>query len=175
LKLGGGAALAVSMVSAARGLRSSISDERTGSLSIYIDRVDWSIHIDRMSALLENGRKRSLLILFIPSVERDGQTAIPQDRWVDAALTILGRIFGGATAYPRARGVWRDDDRGGALVLDEPVVVHCYVDPTEVQDDDKLAELREFCCQMGRETNQGEIGVVVDNEYFAIRNFDGGR
>jgi hypothetical protein len=128
-----------------------------------------------MSALLENGLKRSLLILFVPSVERDGQTQVPQDKWVDAALAVLGRLFGGATAYPRARGVWRDDERGGALVVDEPVVVHCYADPGDVRDETKLAELGRFCRQMGRETNQGEVGVVVDNEYFAIKNFDGGQ
>ena len=64
---------------------------------------------------------------------------------------------------------------GGALVLDEPVVIHCYADPAEVEDEAKLAGLRDFCHQMGRETNQGEIGVVVDNEYFAIRNFEGGQ
>ncbi len=60
---------------------------------------------------------------------------------------MFGRVFGGATAYPRAQGIWRDDERGGALVKDEPVVVHCY------------------------EARQGEVGLVVGDEYFAIRDF----
>jgi len=74
--------------------------------------------------VLSGGRKRVLVVLFVPSVERDGETPIDQQRWVDASLEMFGREFGGATAYPKAKGVWRDDERGGALVLDEPVVVH---------------------------------------------------
>lgn len=73
---------------------------------------------------LDGGRKRVLVVLFVPSVERDGATSIDQQHWVDAALEMFGRVFGGATAYPKAKGIWRDDDRGGALVKDEPVVVH---------------------------------------------------
>lgn len=71
------------------------------------------------------GGKRVLVVLFIPSVERDGNTPIDQQRWVTAALEMFGAVFGGATAYPKARGVGRDDERDGVLVLDEPVVVHC--------------------------------------------------
>ncbi len=56
------------------------------------------------------------MVLFVPSVERDGVTTIKQQHWVDAALTMFGRVFGGATAYPRATGVWRDDENKGALV-----------------------------------------------------------
>ena len=51
------------------------------------------------------GGKRVLVVLFVPSVERDGRTTIDQDRWVNEALTMLGEVFGGATAYPKARGV----------------------------------------------------------------------
>ena len=57
------------------------------------------------------GRKRLLLVLFVPSADRDGEPVAEQARWVDDALTMLGTLFGGATAYPRARGVWRDDER----------------------------------------------------------------
>ena len=84
---------------------------------------------------------------------------------------MLGRVFGGATAYPKAKGVWRDDERGGALVKDEPVVVHCYTTRTDVQEEDKLAELGRFCRRMGREAHQGEVGLVIGDEYFAIRDF----
>jgi hypothetical protein len=117
------------------------------------------------------GRKRVLVVLFVPSVERNGTTAIDQQRWVDAALEMFGRVFGGATAYPKAKGIWRDDERGGALVKDEPVVVHCYTTPGDVEDSRNLSELAGFCRTMGRETNQGEVGLVVGDEYFAIRNF----
>jgi hypothetical protein len=68
--------------------------------------------------VLSGGRKRILVVLFVPSVERDGTTPIDQPRWIDASLEMFGRVFGGATAYPKAKGVWRDDERG-VLVMDE--------------------------------------------------------
>src|SRR5215472_11644048 len=122
-------------------------------------------------SLLHGGRKRVLVVLFVPSVERDGNTAVDQQRWVDASLEMFGRVFGGATAYPKATGVWRDDERGGALVMDEPVVVHCYTTPSDIQDNRNLAPLGAFCRKMGREAGQGEIGLVVGDEYFGIREF----
>ncbi len=116
--------------------------------------------------------KRVLVVLFVPSVERDGETAVDQERWVERSLLLLGDVFGGATAYPKARGVWRDDERGGRLVLDEPVVIHVYTSPDAIQDAGNLARLAAFCRAMGRETNQGEIGLVIADEYFAIRDFE---
>jgi hypothetical protein len=65
--------------------------------------------------LFGGGRKRVLVLLFVPSVARDGLTPIDQPRWVDSSLKMLGRVFGGATAYAKAKGIWRDDERGGAL------------------------------------------------------------
>ena len=121
---------------------------------------------------LSGGRKRVLVVLFVPSVERDGTTSIDQVRWVDSSLEMFGRVFGGATAYPKAKGIWRDDERGGALIKDEPVVVHCYTTPADIQDDRNLAALGAFCRKMGREARQGEIGLVVGDEYFAIREFE---
>lgn len=91
---------------------------------------------------------------------------------MEATLQMFGRVFGGATAYPKARGTWRDDEQDGALIKDEPVVVHCYTTPTDIQDDRNLAELGGFCRKMGREARQGEIGLVVGDEYFAIRDFE---
>lgn len=117
------------------------------------------------------GGKRVLVVLFVPSVERDGSTPIDQDGWVTAALEMFGNIFGGATAYPKARGVWRDDERDGVLVFDEPVVVHCYTVPDAIEDEHNLGRLATFCRRMGRDANQGEIGLVIADEYFAIRDY----
>lgn len=124
--------------------------------------------------VLGGGRKRLLVVLFVPSVERDGTTAVDQDHWVKASLEMLARIFGGATAYPRGKGIWRDDERAGRLVWDEPVIVHCYMDPEDFAVPEKQADLAAFCRRMGRETKQGEVGVIVDDEYIAIRDFGEG-
>ena len=50
----------------------------------------------------------TLLVLFIPSKDRSDQP-INQDHWVAEALRVLGSLFGGATAYPQGKGVWRDE------------------------------------------------------------------
>lgn len=140
---------------------------------IYIDRGVAKKRVKPAPRLgvLRGGRKRVLVVLFIPSVERDGKTPIDQQYWVDAALQMFGRVFGGATAYPKAKGIWRDDERGGRLVNDEPVVVHCYTTPDNIEDASNLAELGAFCRRMGRETRQGEVGLVVGDEYFAVQDF----
>lgn len=121
--------------------------------------------------MFDDARKAVLIVLFIPSVERDGNTRVDQDAWVERALSFFGSVFGGATAFPKAKGVWRDDERGGALIRDEPVVLQCYVRPSAL-DDSALDSLRAFCEELGRETKQGEIGIVIDGNYIAIRGFE---
>lgn len=120
---------------------------------------------------LQVSRKTVLVVLFVPSVERDGTTAINQEYWVDAALETLGQLFGGATAFPRAKGIWRDDEMGGVLVKDQPVVIHCYTTPADISDPDRLSRLGSFCRRLGREAHQGEVGLVIGDEYLAFRDF----
>ncbi|HUE15924.1 MAG TPA: hypothetical protein VMR25_17265 [Planctomycetaceae bacterium] len=111
----------------------------------------------------------SLVVVFVPSKDRDRQP-IDQDHWVDEVLATLGRLFRGATAYPRGRGVWRDDERGGILVTEEPVIVFCYV-PDAALTVDALAELHNTLSRMGREGRQGEVGVVIDGKYYGITDY----
>jgi hypothetical protein len=81
-------------------------------------------------------------------------------------LEVLGRLFGGATAFPQGRGVWRDDAQGGKLLLDEPVVIPCNTSESMLE---KNAEaLREFLHRMGREARQRAIGLVIDRDYLEI-------
>jgi hypothetical protein len=108
----------------------------------------------------------TLLVLFIPSVDRKEQP-IDQETWVSQALELLGQEFGGATAFPRARGVWRDDMQGGRLVFDEPVIIQCYTNEQALEAG--ADRLREFLVRMGTETNQGAVGLVIDHDYLEIR------
>jgi hypothetical protein len=107
----------------------------------------------------------TLLVLFIPSKDRSDED-IDQRFWVDEGLTALGRLFGGATAFPQGKGVWRDDAQGGKLLFDEPVVIQCYT--TEQKIESQLDELKSFLYRMGREARQGAIGLVIDRDYLEI-------
>jgi hypothetical protein len=108
----------------------------------------------------------SLVVVFVPSKDRDGQP-IDQEHWIDEVLTTLGRLFRGATAYPRGRGVWRDDERGGTLLTEEPVIVFSYAAEGALTAE-ALTDLYRTLSRMGREAKQGEIGVVIDGKYYGI-------
>lgn len=105
-------------------------------------------------------------MLFIPSVDREDQP-IDQAHWENEALKMLGKHFGGATAFPRGRGVWRDDRRGGRLVFDEPVIIQCYTSEQAIET--HADALREFLVGMGESTRQGAVGLVIDRDYLEIR------
>lgn len=102
--------------------------------------------------------------LFVPSVDRDG-SPIDQAYRTDQALATFGRLFRGATAFPPGRGVWRDDERGGALVYDETQMVTSFVLSAVFDDMEVVKRLKEFLWRMGRDANQGEIGIVIDGTY----------
>jgi len=108
----------------------------------------------------------TLLVLFIPSVDREMQP-IDQETWLEKALDVLGSSFGGATAFPRARGVWRDDSQDGRLVYDDPVVIQCYTNEPALEL--HVETLRTFLVNMGRTTNQGAVGLVIDRDYLEIQ------
>lgn len=108
--------------------------------------------------------------IFVPSVDRYGE-AIPkgQEYWVDEGLMVLGKLFGGATAFPPARGVWYDDERD-QLVYDETVVVFSYAAESDLTMDAAEA-LHDYLMRLGMEGRQGEVGVFLDGEYHRFRKF----
>jgi hypothetical protein len=107
----------------------------------------------------------TLLVLLIPSRDRDDQP-IDQEYWVDEGLWVLGNLFGGATAFPRAKGVWRDDALDGKLLFDQPVIIQCYTSEEAIEQ--QAPKLREFLHRMGREAKQGAIRLVIDRDYLEI-------
>ncbi len=110
------------------------------------------------------------IAVFVPSVDRH-QDPIDQEYWIKEALAVLGRCFGGATAMPRGSGIWRDDDQGGELKVDESVIVFCLARIFDVTEE-SIKELRHFLHRMGRDAYQGEVGVFIEGQYFGIRNYD---
>src|SRR4029077_6531582 len=107
-------------------------------------------------------QETSLLVLFIPSADRDGAALgkKEQKRWDRRALKLLGEHFGGGTAFPRGWGIWRDDARGGRLVWDKPVLVQCFTGEAALREHTPV--LREFLVELGTETNQGAVACVLD-------------
>jgi hypothetical protein len=128
-----------------------------------------------MPDLNADKKQSTLLVLFIPSADRDGESLGKkrQDRWIHKALKVLGNSMGGATAFPRGLGVWRDDARGGKLVWDKPVLIQCYTSEKALEQ--HAQALRDFLTEMGAETQQGAVGFVIDRDYYEIQfPLDGG-
>lgn len=113
-------------------------------------------------------KKSTLLVLFIPSADRFGESLGKrgQKRWVRKALKVLGAKMGGATAFPRGLGVWRDDTQGGELVWDKPILIQCYT--TEETLEEHAPALHKFLIEMGTRTHQGAGGFVIDRDYYEI-------
>jgi hypothetical protein len=122
-----------------------------------------------MKELKADKRQSTLLVLYIPSADRHGESLgkKEQQRWVRKALKTLGSKLGGATAFPRGLGVWRDDAQGGKLVWDEPVLIQCYTSEADLEK--QAVPLREFLIEMGIETRQGAVGFVIDRDFFEIQ------
>src|SRR5262245_18351712 len=112
---------------------------------------DWQAH----------KKQSTLLVLHDPSANRFGRALglKEQQRWVRKALRVLGKGMGGATAFPRGLGVWRDDAQNRKLVWDRPVLIQCYT--TEATLEEQADDLRHFLIEMGRLTRQGAVGFVI--------------
>ena len=121
----------------------------------------------------ENETGSILFVLFIPSVDGMGK-ALPsgqdQQMWASAAGDVLSRLFGGSTQMPPAKGKWLND-KTNKIITEEIVLVHSYASETDAENPAKLTELAKFLHRMGKQTNQGEIGVVIGDVFHRIRKF----
>ena len=57
-------------------------------------------------------------------------------------------------------------------MYDDTQMVTSYVTGEALGDHEVLKRLRAFLCRMGREADQGEVGIVIDGTYFGIIDYD---
>jgi hypothetical protein len=147
----------------------SISAEPYAKLQAERTRTDVEAVPDTMpdfaAALGARKAPSTLLVLFIPSKDRWNQP-IDQEYWVGEALQMLGKLFGGATAFPQGQGVWREDAQAGKLLFDEPVVIQCYTGAAVLEQ--QAPALRDFLHRLGREARQGAVGLIINRDYLEI-------
>jgi len=115
--------------------------------------------------------RRVLLVLFIPSADRQSRPLLTQDEWKRKALELFGTEYGGATAMPKAEGIWRDDGNKGALVRDFPILLHCYMTEDQAADKKLHAKVSAFCRKMGKEMDQGEVMFILDGIMHSYTHF----
>lgn len=113
-----------------------------------------------------SGERRDFVVmLYVPSQDRDG-AALDHEYWLGQALEAMTELFGGATAT-QCEGAWRDDGRDRRIKREKISTVESYMAPS-LWNTKTAKELAIFLHRMGRETRQGEIGILVNHEYFPI-------
>jgi hypothetical protein len=127
---------------------------------------------DWLRQRLRFGRGDDTVILFIPSHTRDKTRINDQDAWASKALDLMGKLYGGATGFPNLRGIWRDDEDGGKLLDDEPIMIQSLAKRADVENEEKLEKLARFLKLMGKKTKQGAIAVVFNDAIHFIKKYD---
>jgi hypothetical protein len=57
-------------------------------------------------------------------------------------------------------------------VYDDTQMVTSYVPGELLSEDEVLNRLQTFLCRMGREADQGEVGIVINSTYFGIVDYE---
>ncbi|MBI4617208.1 MAG: hypothetical protein HY720_26580 [Planctomycetes bacterium] len=107
-------------------------------------------------------RKRTAecLQIFVPEGDRESKS-IPvdlHDRWVVQLLELCALLFGGATAYGRGVGVWREK---GTVHWDRVTVVEAWVDPRLRTLGRRLRELEQRLEEMRADLRQVAVGYIL--------------
>ena len=133
-------------------------------------RDEGNSEIDLASILgAEENVSHQVLTLYIPDRDRDNTEISTQRKWVLEAADLLARIGGGVTIMPPTEGGWLDE-ADNRIIWEHPIMVYTYIKPDQFEQ--YLSELREFLHRMRRETNQGEIAVEFDGQFYRITKYD---
>lgn len=115
-----------------------------------------------------NRQSQMLVILFIPTKDRNNTEIRDIDMWLDGAISMISKTFGGATVMAPASGAWVNPDTK-EVIREEVHLIHSYGTPdSELRCFEPIAE---FMHMMGRKTNQGEMGLVVDGVFHHINEY----
>ncbi len=112
-----------------------------------------------------------LFVLFIPSKDKNDKDLRDVELWASAAGEKLTELFGGATEMPPAKGKWFND-QSNKVIRESVVLIHSYATEAKANDEKRIRTLAEFLHRMGRETNQGEVAVVIDGVFHRIQKFN---
>lgn len=129
---------------------------------------DIAIDIGAAIGAIPSNISTQVLRLYIPNKDRHSKEFGTQRKWVLEAANLLSEIGGGCTIMPAVEGIWLDEQ--GIAVWENPVVIYTYVKPKNFLEN--LPRLREFLHRLGRETDQGEIVIEYDEQFFRIVEYD---
>ena len=112
------------------------------------------------------------LQIFVPEGNRTS-VAVPvdlQDQWTVRMLRRCADLFGGATAYGRGVGIWKERHGGTARVQwDRVTVIETWIDPGTHRLQPKLDALARSLSRMGRDLRQEVVGCMIDGRVRWVR------
>lgn len=109
--------------------------------------------------------KREFLAVYVPSRTRDGR-AIDHQMWRNKTVRLMSELFGGATSLA-AYGGWLDEKCDDEIKEEEVSIVWSFYEEEE-WDEEAATQVRDFAYRMGRETEQGAVGIVIMGHYVEI-------
>lgn len=112
--------------------------------------------------------KDQFITVFVPSLTRD-KVPIDHNAWKIQAVKIMSKLFGGSTVIP-GYGGWYDEEDNEVKTEDISMVVSFI--SNEECNKENMDELKQFLHKMGKETEQGEIGILLGNTFYRIREFE---
>ncbi|HLL88509.1 MAG TPA: hypothetical protein VK324_04345 [Tepidisphaeraceae bacterium] len=123
--------------------------------------------IQKIIDRLKGGKPSEMIAVFVPSHDRKEKLLQNKEVWENQTLKLFGKLFTGATAFTSMSGVYQPT-RDSRPLYDNPTMVQSLTATENLENEDNLIEFAEFCRNMGQQTNQASIGVVINNKFIDI-------
>jgi hypothetical protein len=125
--------------------------------------------LENIISILQADKRQDLVILIIPSHDKDENELQNQEWWASSAMELFAELYRGATAFKTFAGIYKCDD--GKVLHDRPIMIESYVQRADLENREKLFSLLDFVKRMGRETRQAAVGLVVNSVFHEITDF----
>jgi hypothetical protein len=127
--------------------------------------------LDEIISVLRADTRQDLVVLIIPSHDRQDNELSNQEMWANAAMEMFADLYRGATAFKTFAGIYKSAD--GKILHDRPILIESYVQRVDLEDRTKLTELLKFAKRMGKETNQAAVALIVNSVFHEITDYSG--
>lgn len=109
---------------------------------------------------LQAGERHDLVILAIPSHDKNNKPLSNQEVWADGGMELFAELYGGATAFGTWKGIYRSES--GENLWDTPILIESFVERPLLEDPERLAILLDFIKRMKRTLRQESILLVIN-------------
>lgn len=107
------------------------------------------------------------ITIFIPDRDAFG-SLINVKYWIDATCQLLTHKFGGASVSPAHRGFWHNS-KTRELINEQTYQITVFTEALELKLHAK--SLKNHLLKFGRETQQGEVLLTIDNLLMRYTDF----